>query len=470
VLLAGSAAPAAAAAAAGSASRASSSAAGSLRDRSSPVMTPRRTAGSYAGAVNSNVCSTTGAANSSCTRPGSSSSSGRDPGGSFVSSTTRRTITPGYVSNKQQSANPYVTNTAASSRPYSASKQGSRPGSSAGRPSSQQHQQQQQQQQQQQWRSCSRSQALPAGVLSQDPAPAAVRPGAVNLQNNNSSSSSSSMTQSRPGSAARQPAAAATELRCSSRQQQQQPYRPRQQSAVGTTAASTPSVLAATPRNRPASTTSSHRPGSAAATARNSRQQQQHGEAQGPLLSEYFRPPSAAAPGSISMFGLPGMEPPGGLAGAAPSVRVPSVHASWDAGVGGLLSVSSSSSCALGSPKAGSASAAGMAAATAAALCSQLNCRDAGNLQQQQQQRKKAQARPGTTPTSTWADHDETPGGRGSAQTAARPDSSRCVRRPGSAAVGRDTSEAPGVQQLLLWSAAHEIDGRPVTRNGERAR
>jgi hypothetical protein len=26
------------------------------------------------------------------------------------------------------------------------------------------------------------------------------------------------------------------------------------------------------------------------------------------------------------------------------------------------------------------------------------------------------------------------------------------------------------VQQLLLWSAAHEIDGRPVTRNGERAR
>jgi hypothetical protein len=96
-----------------------------------------------------------------------------------------------------------------------------------------------------------------------------------------------------------------------------------------------------------------------------------------------------------------------------------------------------------------------------------MDCTDTRNMQQQQEH-KKQQARPGTTPASTWA--DETPGCRGSAQTAARPDSSRCVRRPGSAAVGRDAAEAAGVQQLLLWSAAHEIDGRPVTRNGERAR
>jgi hypothetical protein len=91
--------------------------------------------------------------------------------------------------------------------------------------------------------------------------------------------------------------------------------------------------------------------------------------------------------------------------------------------------------------------------------------------QQQQQQHKKQQARPGTTPALTGA--DEAHGCRGVAQAAARADCSRCVRRPGSAlqhAAGGDAAAAAGAQQLLLWSAAHEIDGRPVTRNGECAR
>jgi hypothetical protein len=347
---------------------------------------------------------------------------------------------PGSVHDKQQ---------AAVGRPYSASRQGSRPSSSAGRPSS--RQQQQPQQQEHSW-------STSQGVLAQDPVPAAARLGAAYLRNGNNSSS---VNMSRPGSAAKQPATAtvgAAELRSPSRQQQS--YRQRQQSAVGTAAAAaTPlsSVLAATPRNRPRST-SSQRPSSASARPGS---QQRQAAAQGPLLSEYFRPPSAAAPGSISMFGLPGMEPPGGLANAVPSVKVPSVHASWDAAVGGLLSASSSSSsCAVGSsPKASGA-------AAAAAAGGQVSAAAAGGVQQQQQQ--KQQVRPGTTPAAIAA--GELHSGYSPACIAARPDSSRHTKRPGSAAVVNSAAGEACAQQLLLWSAAHEIDGRPVTRNGERAR
>lgn len=106
----------------------------------------------------------------------------------------------------------------------------------------------------------------------------------------------------------------------------------------------------------------------------------------GPLLCDYFQPPSAAAPGSVVL-----------QHGAAPSVRVPGLQGSWDAAAGGLV---------LGGGGDG-------------------------------QPRQLTAERPGSSMASLSADGEEQQQER---------------------------------QEMLVWSAAHEVDGRPVTRNGSRAR
>eukprot|EP00877_Chromochloris_zofingiensis_P013606 jgi/Chrzof1/849/Cz01g31090.t1 len=73
------------------------------------------------------------------------------------------------------------------------------------------------------------------------------------------------------------------------------------------------------------------RPGSSTRPGSSSSRRQTSGAipitASGPLLSEYFRPPSAAAPGACEL-GLPGIEPPSGY--LIPCVKVPSLLRSLD--------------------------------------------------------------------------------------------------------------------------------------------
>lgn len=148
------------------------------------------------------------------------------------------------------------------------------------------------------------------------------------------------------------------------------------------------------------------------------------------------------------------MEPPGGTSGGVPCVRVPSVHASWDAGAAGLSTSLSNSN----NEQQHVADMRSDSPVAAAPADSQLGVVTEQRLQQHGAQRDNG------SPT----------------ESLRRPSSSSMLGSVG-AMEGTDQQQqeeqSPSMDgdgaaraQLLLWSAAHEIDGRPVTRNGERAR
>jgi hypothetical protein len=168
------------------------------------------------------------------------------------------------------------------------------------------------------------------------------------------------------------------------------------------------------------------------------------GPAAGPLLSDYFRPPTAAAPGACELpTGLSGVEPPPGYGGGAGLPRdarcdtagPSSVHSSLDAAAPLLA----------GGTATGGLEAAAAPPAVAAA----------------------GQARPPSTAGGR-------PRGWGASQAGSVLDAGW-----GKAAAGaqveplpvlpqgqqqRDALEAP--LQHQMWAAACEIDGRPATRSG----
>jgi hypothetical protein len=140
--------------------------------------------------------------------------------------------------------------------------------------------------------------------------------------------------------------------------------------------------------------------------------------ASGPLLADYFRPPTAAAPGGCGQFGLPGMDPPPGF--AVPTVQVPGT-CSWEAGLAQ-------------SPYTGAAAAKGVPGA----------------------QQIPAVASPGVLRQSLMDGWGFAGDGQGPGAAAA----------VAAAAAGAAEDGAVVPATVLMWSAAHEMDGRPATRSG----
>jgi hypothetical protein len=202
----------------------------------------------------------------------------------------------------------------------------------------------------------------------------------------------------------------------------------------------------------------------------------------GPLLADYFRPPTAAAPGACELLtGLAGVEPPPGYDGGrhrmrGASARGPSVHSSLDAGCPSDSEWAPGSSTA-GPTTAGSPGAASGHAAVAGThhllppvlLLSHPRSPGAGSggggccgggaslLGDGRQQHAAANA--GPTVLDGWGFHS---GGVGGGDCSSNSDGGG--QHEGSAAGAVDALEAP--LGLQVWAAAHEIDGRPATRSG----
>ena len=145
----------------------------------------------------------------------------------------------------------------------------------------------------------------------------------------------------------------------------------------------------------------------------------EQGEATGPLLSDYFRPASAVAPGSCSLCGLPGMDPPQGF--QVPSVKLPvNLSSSWDAGGSGNILTTVTTS-------------------------------GAGDWFQ------------GRGDTGGQEGEFEAAAGQGEGVGRLNGD---CI--DGAVGGGEGGLDAGSVwqQPSLVWSAVHEVDGRPATRSG----
>lgn len=309
---------------------------------------------------------------------------------------------------------------------------------------------------------------LPAGALSQDPVGPTLATYLGTSHPHNKAVANISSNNSRPSSGINRAGTASGKYtpilsgRAPSRQQHQQ--RP-----VTTAAAAAANSKLYSPRLGRPSTSSRGRPGSANTTTgqHKDQQQQQPEPAAGPLLSDYFRPPSAAAPGTVKMFGLPGMDRPGVAASPVPCVRVPSMKSSWDAVSAGISMELSSSSEQRdividgvigreGSPSPDHSDPKSPAVPPAGIPhddgLQQLDDDYTHEVSRNQADEQAA----GNAPF-----HSQRPGSRGVAGGFAG-DSSQQKQSGG---LDGDALAQP---QLLLWSAAHEIDGRPVTRNGER--
>jgi hypothetical protein len=143
-------------------------------------------------------------------------------------------------------------------------------------------------------------------------------------------------------------------------------------------------------------------------------------QAMGPLLSDYFRPASAVAPGSCSLCGLPGVDPPRGF--QVPSVKLPvNVSSSWDAGGSGKILTT-------------------------------VTTLEAGGWSEE-----------GGSAGVEQGDTRSSDGG----EEGMRHVVSECGDSGGLGGVESGSLEGPSVwQQSLAWSAVHEVDGRPATRSG----
>jgi hypothetical protein len=190
------------------------------------------------------------------------------------------------------------------------------------------------------------------------------------------------------------------------------------------------------------------------------------GSVPGPLLADYFRPPTAAAPGACELpTGLSGVEPPRGYDGTSTSlhlqsnlIKAPSVHSSMDASV-------ASEPANPTSPRQGGSAPASRVLPRAPPSVHRLPPPPVALVQTRSMGHEDGRLRSPATGESLldhgWGREEV----RRQIETLAAGSASLDSSEPLGPSLGPcDALEAP--LQHLVWAATCEIDGRPATRNG----